>query len=71
MIRKIPKTSKKMGRAKNVRLLETNNPELLGELDGEFGSEGMLHGMSQMQKSITLQGIARERLLRQGRKLPK
>lgn len=60
-----------MGRAKNVRLLETNTPELLGELDGEFGSEGMLHGQKQMQKSITLQGIARERLLRQSRKLPR
>lgn len=70
-MKKIPKKPKTMGSFKKVRLLETNTPELLNELKGEFGSEGMLYGHKQMQKGITLQGIAKERLLRKSRKLPK
>ena len=62
---------KTMGRAKKVRLLETNTPEMLGELPGEFGSEGSLYGFSAYQKAITREGIAKERLLRKTRKLPK
>ena len=58
-------------KAKNIRLLETNNPAMLGNLAGEFGSEGMLYGSSHYQRAITREGIKKERLLRQGRKIPK
>ena len=66
-----PKKIKTMGMVKKVRLVETNTPELLGEVQGEFGSEGSLYGYSAYQKSITRAGIKKERLLRKTRKLPK
>ena len=71
-MRQAPKI-KTMGKskAKKIRLLETNDPAMLGNLAGEFGSEGMLYGSSHYQRAITREGIAKERLLRQGRKIPK
>lgn len=66
---KIPRT---MGRAKKVRLVETNDPSMApGSLYGEYGSEGQLYGGGYMQQKITEDGIKRERRLRKKIRLPK
>ena len=69
-MRKAPKLYTK-SKAKKIRLLETNDPAMLGNLAGEFGSEGMLYGYRHYQRAITREGIEKERRLRQGRKIPK
>lgn len=54
-----------------ARLVETNTPDMLGNLAGEFGSEGMLYGQSAYERSITESGIRKERELRKKIVLPK
>jgi len=55
----------------NARLVETNTPDMLGNIAGEFGSEGSLFGDSAYQRSITRSGIAKERQLQKVIELPK
>lgn len=55
----------------NARLLETNTPDMLGNIAGEFGSEGSLYGGSAYQQSITRAGINKERQLQKIIELPK
>lgn len=68
-MRNAPKVPKSRTMGKKIRLLETNTPEMLGNLPGEFGSEGSLYGGSAYQRAITAAGIKKERLLRSLRKL--
>jgi len=68
------KNQRKMGRAKKVRLLETNDANYAKEpglLYGEYGSEGAYYGGGYMHWSITKDGIKRERELRKKMRLPK